>query len=218
VRRINPIHLLIALNILLIVFRDVLLSDEASAAFAQTIESLLLSLGIFGYFGIVAAHVACAFFFVPLLIPLNILGGALYGAFEGTIVAMAGITLGTIASTLSARHVFTGMHRSIDKRPRLQRLLGRADQRPNMTIALTRFMVVVPYLFQNIALAATNLSVARLTAVTAVSAIPGAAIYSLLGAGLVRAQQVNEMLLYLAVPIVLLLAISGALVFFQNRS
>ena len=217
-KRINPIHLLIALNILLIVFRDVLLPEETSAALAASIESSLLSLGVFGYVGIVVAHVLCAFFFVPLLIPLNILGGALYGAYEGTAVAIIGITLGTIASTISARHVFTGMQRSIEKRPGLKRLLGSADNRPNLTIALTRFTIVVPYLFQNIALAATKLSISRLAVVTAVSGIPGAAIYSFLGAGLVRAQQVNEMLLYLAVPILLMLAVSGAMAYFNSRS
>jgi len=218
VKRINPIHLLIALNILLIVFRDVLLPEETSAALAASIEASLLSFGVYGYAGLVAAHVLCAFFFVPLLIPLNILGGALYGAYEGTVVAMVGITLGTIASTVSVRHVFTGMQQSIDKRPGLKRLLGRADKHPNLAIALTRFTVVVPYLFQNIALAATNLSIARLALVTAASAIPGAAIYSFLGAGLVRAQRVNEMLLYLAVPIVLMLVISAAMAYFNSGS
>jgi hypothetical protein len=40
-----------------------------------------------------------------------------------------------------------------------------------------------PYLWQNIALAVTKISLTRLTLLTAVSALPGAAIYSLLGAG-----------------------------------
>jgi len=218
VKRINPIFLLIALNILLILFRDVLFSDETSAAIAETVEASLISLGVFGYVGIIAGFVLCAFFFVPLLIPLNILGGALYGAYEGTIVALVGVTLGTMASTVSARHVFTGMHASIDKRAGLKRLLARADNYPNLTILLMRFAVVVPYLFQNIALAATKISITRITLVTAVSAIPGAAIFSLLGAGLVRANQVDEMLLYLAAPIALMLVVTGALAYFNARS
>lgn len=218
VKRINPIHLLIALNILLFVFRDVLLPEETSAALAENIEATLVSLGVLGYIGIIAGYVLCAFFFVPLLIPLNILGGALYGAYVGTVVALVGVTLGTIASTVSARHVFTGMQESIDKRAGLKRLLDRADDHPNLTILLMRFAIVVPYLFQNIALAATRISITRITLVTVVSGIPGAAIYSLLGAGLVRADQVDEMLLYLAVPILLMLALSGAMILFQNRS
>jgi len=217
VKRINPIHLLIALNVLLIAFRDVLLPAETSAALATSIESLLLSIGFFGYAGIVVAFVLCAFFFVPLLIPLNILSGALYGAYVGTVVAQIGITLGCIASTISVRHVFTGMQQSIDKRPTLKRLLRHAGKHRNLVIVLVRFAVVVPYQFQNIALAATNVSIVRLTLVTVVSAIPGAAIYSFLGAGLVRAEQVNEMLIYLAVPIALMLAVSGTIAYFSKR-
>jgi uncharacterized membrane protein YdjX (TVP38/TMEM64 family) len=53
--------------------------------------------------------------------------------------------------------------------------------------------------------------------VTAVSAIPGAAIYSFLGAGLVRAEQVDQMLLYLSVPVVLMLVLSGAMAYFNSR-
>jgi uncharacterized membrane protein YdjX (TVP38/TMEM64 family) len=215
--RINPIYVLIALNILLFVFRDLLISEEMSAALATNVEAAMIGLGIFGYAGIVLGSVLCAFFFVPLLIPLNILGGALYGAYDGTIVAIIGVTLGTIASTVSARHVFTGMHQSIDKRPMFKRLLKRADNHPNMTILLMRFAFVVPYLVQNIALAATKISITRIALVTAVSAIPGAAIYSFLGAGLVRAEQVDQMLLYLSVPMVLMLVLSGAMAYFNSR-
>lgn len=216
-KRINPIYVLIALNILLFVFRDVLISEDTSAALAANIEAAMISIGIFGYAGIVLGSVLCAFFFVPLLIPLNILGGALYGAYDGTIVAIIGVTLGTIASTVSARHVFTGMHQSIDKRPMFKRLLKRADRHPNMTILLMRFAFVVPYLVQNIALAATKISITRIALVTAFSAIPGAAIYSFLGAGLVRAEDVDQMLLYLSVPMVLMLVLSGAMAYFNTR-
>jgi len=217
-KRINPIYLLIALNIVLFVFRDLLFSEETSAAIAASIETAVLSLGTFGYIGIVVGYVLCAFFFVPLLIPLNILGGALYGALVGTIVAVVGVTLGTIASTISARHVFTGMHKSIDRRPMLKRMLVRADNHPNLTVLLIRFVVVIPYLVQNLALAATAISLRRIALITAVSAIPGAAIYSLLGAGLVRADRASEMLLYVAVPIVFLLLLSLFMAYLNGKS
>lgn len=217
-KRINPIYLLIALNILLIFFRDLILPEETSAALATGVQSTLESLGVFGYAGIVAGYLVCGFFFVPLLIPLNILGGALYGAYVGTAIALAGVTVGTIASTWAVRHVFTGMQQTIEKRPLLQRLVQHADRHGNLTIILVRFAVIVPYLLQNIALAATNISVARIATIGAISAIPGAAIYSLLGAGLVRAEQASEMLFYLGVPIALLLVMSGAITYFNAKS
>jgi uncharacterized membrane protein YdjX (TVP38/TMEM64 family) len=218
VKRISPIHLLIALNILLIFMRDLILPEEVAAAIAVGVETRLLAIGAWGYLGIVAAYVVCSFFFVPLLIPLNILGGALYGAYVGTAVAIAGITLGCIASTLSARHVFTGMQQTIERRPTVRRLLAHADEHRNTTIVMVRLAVVVPYLVQNIALAMTGSSVWRLAVLTAFSALPGAAIYSLLGAGLVRADDANELMLYIAAPILLAVAVAGVLAYYNGRA
>jgi len=217
VRRINPIHILIALNVLLLLFRDILLPEEISAAIAEHVETMLVALGPLGYVGIVAAYVICGFFFVPLLIPLNILGGALYGAAIGTGVALAGITLSSVASTVSVRYVFTGMQQTIDRRPGLKRLVTSADRHRNLVIIMVRFAVIVPYLFQNIALAATGSSITRLTVLTAISAIPGAAIYSFLGAGLVQSEDVTQMLWFLVVPVALMLGLTGAMAYFRNR-
>lgn len=217
VMRINPIYLLIGLNIVLVLFRDVILPEETALALATSIESTVLQLGVVGYVGIVVAYVICGFFFVPLLIPLNILGGALYGAYVGTAVALAGITLGCVASTISARYVFTGMQKMIERKPRLRRLLDRADNHRNLAIVMVRFAVVIPYLLQNIALAVTNTSTTRITLVTAVSALPGAAIYSFLGAGLVQAQDAREMVMYLSVPVLMMLLVTGGLAWFKRK-
>lgn len=217
VKRINPIYLLIALNILVIVFRNLILPEETQAAWGSTVESMLLGLGVFGYVGLIVAYVVCSFLFVPLLIPLNILGGALYGGYQGTVVAWIGITLGCAASLVSARYVFKGMRSSLDDRPRLKQLLSHADRHRNLVIVIVRFTVVIPYLWQNIALAFTSSSIVRITLVSAVSVLPGAAIFSFLGAGLVHAGQVQELVFYLALPIVLLIAISGGLVYIRRK-
>jgi uncharacterized membrane protein YdjX (TVP38/TMEM64 family) len=217
VKRINPIHLLIALNLLLILFRDLILPEGTSAALAEGVEATLVALGPFGYAGLVLAFLLCSFFFVPLMIPLNILGGALYGPGAGTAVALTGITLGCIASTISVRYVFTGMQQTIEKRPALKRLIAGADRHLDLVIVMVRFTVIVPYLFQNIALALTRASIARLTLLTAVSAIPSAAIYSFLGAGLVAADDLQQLLLYIGLPIALMLALAGALAWFRSR-
>ncbi len=216
--RINPIFILIALNVVLILFRDVILPEETTAAFAAAVETTLTRLGPAGYAGIVAAYVVCGFFFVPLLIPLNILGGALYGAWAGTAVALAGITLATVASVYSARHLFTGMQNTIEQRPTLRRLVAGADRHSNLVILCVRFSVVVPYLLQNIALAATSASATRITLITAVSAIPGAAIYSFLGAGLVEAERASELIVYVLVPVLLMLMLTAAIAYFRTRA
>lgn len=217
-KRINPIYVLIVLNIVLVLFRDVLLPEETSAALAATIETSLARLGIVGYAGIVAAYALCGFFFVPLLIPLNILGGALYGVAAGTAIALVGITLSCIASTVSVRHVFTGMQRSIGNRPTIQRLIAHADTHRNLSIVMVRFAFIVPYLVQNIALAATGSSVTRIALVTTLSALPGAAIYSALGAGLVQAASARELFYYLTVVAVMILFLMVGMAYMKRRS
>ena len=216
VKRINPIYLLIALNVLMLLLR-VILPEPVTAALGSAVESTLAWLGPFAYAGIVVFYGICGFFFIPLLIPLNILGGALYGAWTGTAVALAGITFSTFTSTISQRHVFTGMQQSVEGRPGLQRLLAGVDRYRNLVVVMVRFAVIIPYQVQNIALAATSVSLTRLTLLTAVSALPGAAIYSLLGAGLVESADIWQLLLYIALPIALLLVLTGAVAWFKSR-
>ncbi len=176
----------------------------------------MLRLGVFGYMGLVAGFVLCGFF-IPLLIPLNILGGALYGGWAGTIIAMIGVTLSTAASTVSARYLFTGVCQTLDQRPRLQYFVSLADRHLNLAIVMIRFAVVVPYMLQNVALAMTRASITRITVLTTLGAIPGAAIYSFLGAGLVQAEDASELLLYVAVPMSLMLGLTAIMAWFRAR-
>jgi uncharacterized membrane protein YdjX (TVP38/TMEM64 family) len=210
VRRINPIFLLIAFNIILFVFRDVLLPEDVLARTSAAFEVALAGLGIFGYVGIVALYGVCAFFFIPLLIPLNILCGALYGPYVGTGVSLAGITLGSAASTVSVRHVFRGMETTMQKRPSAQRVIQQFARHGAVAVIVARLAFIVPYLFQNIALAITPIGLWRLTWLTAIGSLPSAAIYSFLGAGFVQSESIAQLALYLAVPLVLLVVISFA--------
>jgi len=217
VKRINPLYLLIALNVLLVLFRDWLLPEETTAAIAANVESVLVALGPFGYAGLVVAFGICGFFFLPFVIPLGLLSGALYGPWAGTAVTLAGLVVSTITLTLSVRHVFTGLQRTIDKRPKLKHLIASADRRLNLVIVMVRFAVVVPALLQSLALAMTHASVTRLALVTSVASIPAAAIYAFIGAGLVAGDELTDLAFYLAIPVVLLLALSASLAWFTSR-
>jgi uncharacterized membrane protein YdjX (TVP38/TMEM64 family) len=151
------------------------------------------------------------------MIPLGILSGALYGPWTGAAVTLAGIVLSTVTSTISVRHVFTGMQPTIDKRPKLKQIIASADRHLNLVIVMVRFAVVVPPLFQNVALALTAASLTRLVLVTSVASIPAAVIYAFLGAGLVSADKVTDLTLYLAIPVALMLGLTGALAWFKSR-
>jgi uncharacterized membrane protein YdjX (TVP38/TMEM64 family) len=217
VKRINPIYLLIAFTALLILLRDWLLPAETTAAIAASVESALIALGPFGHAGLVALFGLCGFFYLPIMIPLGILGGALYGPWVGAAVALAGIVLSTVTSTISVRHVFTGMQPMIDKRPKLKKVIASADRHLTLVIVMVRFAVVVPPLFQNVALALTGATITRLTLVTSVASIPAAVIYAFLGAGLVEADKVTDLTLYLAIPVALMLALTFVLAWFKSR-
>jgi uncharacterized membrane protein YdjX (TVP38/TMEM64 family) len=215
--RINPIVLLIGFNVVFFAARGFLLPEGSTAQFGSYVEATLASLGVLGHLSVLALYTVCSFFFVPLLIPLNILCGALYGPYVGTVISIIGITLGCFASTISVRHVFKGMQHAIDRRPMAQKILANVARHGAIMVIAVRLAFVVPYLLQNIVLAATSVSIYRLGLLTLIGSLPGAAIYSFLGAGLVQSDNANELALYLAVPLALLVLISIALKRFNAK-
>lgn len=215
--RINPIFLLIAFNVLLFVLRDVMLPEGSAARFGDYLEVSLAGLGLLGYVGVLVLFCVCSFFFIPLLIPLNILCGAVYGPYVGTGVAIVGITLGCFASTIAVRYVFKGIQRVVDERPAAQRLLAQVSRHGAISVIFVRLAFIVPYLLQNMVLAATRMGIYRLALLTAIGSLPGAAIYSFLGAGLMQSDSANELALYLAVPLLLFVAVSLTVKYLNAR-
>lgn len=216
-RKINPIYLLIAFNILLFVLRAWIPPDGGIDRFSAGLETALEELGVVGYLAVLGIYALCSFLFIPLLIPLNILCGALYGPVVGTAISIVGITLGCFVSTISVRHVFTGMQKVVAKRPSAQKILAQVARHGDVAVIFVRLAFIVPYLIQNIVLALTSINVYRIALLTFVGSLPGAAIYSFLGAGLVRADSTNEFAVYLAVPLVLLIAITVAMRYFNSK-
>lgn len=216
-KRINPIYLIIAFNVLFFVLQDFVLPEGALDRFSERVEISLAGLGVLGYVSVLAIYTICSFFFIPLLIPINILCGAIYGPYVGTAVAIVGITMGCAASTLSVRYVFRGMQRAVDARPAAQKILAQVGRHGAIVVIAVRLAFVVPYLLQNVVLAVTSVNVYRLTLLTAIGALPGAAIYSFLGAGLMQADSARELTFYLAVPLVLLVVVGLALKYFNTR-
>lgn len=216
-KKLNPIYLLIAFNVLFFLFEGVFGSSAAWRAFSVHAETLVSDLGVIGYLGVVAAYCVCAFFFIPLLIPLNVAAGALYGPYIGTAVSLTGITAGCLASTLSVRYVFKGMQGSIEKRPSAQKILEQIGTHGGIAVLMLRLAFVVPYLWQNLILALAPVDSRRLVLLTAIGSLPGAVIYSFLGAGLMRRGDVSLLGLYLAVPLLLLVVVSIVLKYLNAK-
>lgn len=216
-RRVNPLYIFIGLNILIFLFGDWIVGEESARELAGRIDGFVGRLGWIGYVGIVVVYAVSAFFFVPILIALNVVSGALFGPIIGTGVSLVGITLGAVASMWSVRYVFTGMQAQIDKRPYAQNVLRQIGQHGAIVVLMVRLAFIVPYLLQNIALALAPIRVHRVALLTAIGALPGAAVYSFLGAGLMRSAEVEELAFYLAIPLVVLLAVFGVMKYLNAK-
>ncbi len=212
----GPIVVVIALSVGFHFVGDALFGDRIDAIAAE-LEALVASLGFLGYVVIVAAYAFCSFFFVPLLIPLNIASGALYGPYVGTAVALASISAGAAASAISVRHVFTGMQRLVKDRAGAERIREQVGAYGSTVVVVVRLAFIVPYLWQNIMLALSPIALDRLVILTAIGALPGAAVYALLGAGLVAQESVTQLTIYLGLAIVLFAAIALGVKYLRSR-
>ncbi len=215
-RGLGPILVVVALSIGFHFVGDALFGNRIDAI-AMRLEAFVASLGFAGYAVIVAAYALCCFFFVPVLIPLNIASGALYGPYVGTVVALASICAGAAASAISIRHVFKGMQRLVENRAEAKRIREQVGEYGSTVVVVVRLAFIVPYLWQNIMLALSPIALDRLVLLTAVGALPGAAVYALVGAGLVAQESVTQLSIYLGVAIALFAAIALGVKFLRSR-
>jgi len=169
---------------------------------------MLGPLGVASIAILLGLYFFCSFFFIPILIPLNIACGALYGPLTGSLVALSGILVSCLASTVSVRYVFRGLGKYAMEHPDLKDYLVQVTRHGALTVILVRLAFVVPYLLQNLVLAMTNLSLLRLITLTFLGAIPGVVSYSFLGAGLMSLENTQSFVLYLSVPLFTLVGIT----------
>jgi len=166
VRKLNPVLLLMIFSVLIFLVRKVFFPQYTDDMLISALQGLLAQLGLLSVVYLLLGFVVCAFFFIPVLMPLCILCGAFYGPVQGSVVALAGITLGCVATTVSVRRVFRGMGRVVMEHPEYKNLLVKLTHHGVVVVLLVRLAFVVPYILQNILLALTNISIARLTLLT----------------------------------------------------
>jgi len=209
VRKLNPVLLLIIFSVLIFLVRKVFFPQYTDDMLISALQGLLAQLGLLSVVYLLLGFVVCAFFFIPVLMPLCILCGAFYGPVQGSVVALAGITLGCVATTVSVRRVFRGMGRVVMDNPEYKNLLVKLTHHGVVVVLLVRLAFVVPYILQNILLALTNISIARLTLLTLLGGIPGAVSDSFLGAGLVSLGNTGLYGAMVMVPVVVLYLVNA---------
>ena len=132
-----------------------------------------------------AAAVAASF---PGAAVLTIAGGLLFGAVEGTELAVGGATLGAVAFFLAARTAL----RPVLEQPLLKQGAGSLLERlrPGLErdgfsyVLALRLLPVVPFWLINIAAALTGVRLTAFAAATLLGIIPGGAVYAAMGAGI----------------------------------
>lgn len=204
VRKVNPVLLLIIFSILVFLVRKYFFPEYTDEMVISTVENLLGRLGPLSFVYMIVTFVVCAFFFIPILMPLCILCGAFYGPVQGAVIALVGITLGCMATTISVRRVFRGMGGVVMNNPEYKNLLNKLTYHGTVVVLLVRLAFVVPYILQNILLALTNISTGRLGLLTLIGGIPGAVSYSFLGAGLVSLGDTDLYGAMVMIPVVIL--------------
>ncbi len=217
-KKINPVILLVFFSVLVFILRRTFYPEFSDESLVRSTRAVL---GSFSVASIVTLFVLLFFsapsFFIPILIPLNIACGALYGPILGALAALAGVLISCIASTVSVLYVFRGMGNFAMRHPEIKNYLVDISRRGSVMVIIVRLAFVVPYLFQNIVLALTQLNLGKLMLLTIPGAVPGVLSYSYLGAGLVSLEATQSFIFYLSVPLLMLVGITFMIRYLRDR-
>lgn len=143
------------------------------------IENAIRSLGPWGP----AAHVALFALGTVLFVPgalFGLAGGVLFGPVWGTILNVAGATLGATVAFLVARYVAADWVRE-KAGARLDRLIKGVEAEGWRFVALTRLVPLIPFNLLNYALGLTRIPVVSYMLASLVCMVPGTLAYTWLG-------------------------------------
>jgi uncharacterized membrane protein YdjX (TVP38/TMEM64 family)/rhodanese-related sulfurtransferase len=143
------------------------------------IENAMRSLGRWGPAAHVVLFALGAVLFVPGAL-FALAGGVLFGPVWGTVLNLAGATLGATAAFLVARYVAADWVRR-RARGRLDRLIQGVEAEGWRFVAFTRLVPLIPFNLLNYALGLTGIRLGAYVLATLACMAPGALAYTWLG-------------------------------------
>jgi uncharacterized membrane protein YdjX (TVP38/TMEM64 family) len=143
------------------------------------IESTVRDLGLLAPLAHILLFAVATILFVPGVI-FGLAGGALFGPLLGTILNLAGATLGATAAFLIARYLATGWVRG-RAGPLLDRLISGIDAEGWRFVAFVRLVPLFPFNLTNYALGITRIGLVPYAVTSLVCMLPGALAYTWLG-------------------------------------
>jgi uncharacterized membrane protein YdjX (TVP38/TMEM64 family)/rhodanese-related sulfurtransferase len=143
------------------------------------IENAIRDLGPWGPAGHVLMFALGTVLFVPGAL-FGLAGGLVFGPVWGTILNLAGATLGATAAFLVARYVAADWVRE-KAGARLERLIKGVEAEGWRFVALMRLVPLIPFNLLNYALGLTRISLAAYMLASLVCMVPGTLAYTWLG-------------------------------------
>ncbi|WP_407495133.1 TVP38/TMEM64 family protein [Pseudooceanicola sp. MF1-13] len=187
-RRFGPLILLIVLAVLAywqfgdrLSFQTLQTGHEALEAYRDRHYALTLILFVLVYAAIVALS-------LPGATVATLTGGFLFGMWPGTLLNVLGATIGAICIFLAVRAGFGRvLTAKIDaQQGRIARIKQGLDRNQWPMLFFIRLVPVIPFFAANLLPALLNVPLSRFAISTALGIVPGALVYTSVGAGLGR--------------------------------
>jgi uncharacterized membrane protein YdjX (TVP38/TMEM64 family) len=142
----------------------------------------------------VAVYVLIAAFSLPGATLTTLAGGFMFGLFPGVLFNIVGATLGAMGIFLAARIGYgERLAARIDAgEGRVHRLKQGIDENQWSVLFLMRLVPIVPFFVANVVAALLNVSLWRFFVSTALGIVPGAIVYTSVGAGLGEVFEAGE--------------------------
>lgn len=144
-----------------------------------TLDGWLASLGLWAPIGYVLIYAVATVAFVPGVI-FALAGGALFGPVWGSVLNLAGATLGATLAFLVARYI-AGDWVARKAGGALKRIVDGVDAEGWRFVAFVRLVPLFPFNLSNYALGLTRIPLLHYALATLVCMIPGAVAYTWLG-------------------------------------
>lgn len=144
-----------------------------------TVEGTIRDLGSWAPIGHVVLFAFGTVLFLPGVV-FGLAGGLLFGPLWGTVLNVAGATLGATAAFLVGRYVAADWVRG-RAGPHVQRLVDGVDAEGWRFVAFVRLVPLFPFNLSNYALGVTRISLRDYVVASAVCMLPGTLAYTWLG-------------------------------------
>jgi len=146
----------------------------------------------------ISLWVVCSLFFLPV-IPLNIIGGIVFGPVMGSVYTSLGATLGATASFLLGRYLLHSLISEwVVSNEKFRQINRGVKANGWKMLTITRLVPVLPFHLQNYIYGITEIRLTTYVFVSWVCMIPANAAYCFLGTTFIRrAEGIKQNLVYI---------------------